>query len=216
MAGFGSSGVLSLMYVAAVAGVGVGVAEDGVAVGPPDVGVVVGVEGAAVTRGTTPVESSWKLLSEPLQIDQLERSPLGFRWLGMTAPICAVSPTPPANAGTEGAAKKLALRLKSRIDSRAAWSDVRSVAAKSFPPLLVAMQFRAGKNVGSEFNPTTYTGMPLTRTLGSIALAAARLPAMLSGSRTCPRSPAGPFPVKPPTQGSDEHSSWPSVTYTMM
>ena len=73
----------------------------------------------------------------------------------MTAPIWAVSPRPPAKAGTEGAAKKLALRLKSRIDSRAPCSDVRSVAAKSLPPLLVAMQFRAGKNAGSEFRPTT-------------------------------------------------------------
>ncbi len=136
-------------------GVGVGVPTAGVAVGPPGVSVGVAVAGTPVTSGTRPLLSRWKLLSAPLQIDQFERSPLGFRWLGMTAPSCAVSPAPPAKAGTDGEAKKLALRLKSRIDSRAPCSVVRSVAAKTFPPLLVAMQFRAGKNDGSLLRPTT-------------------------------------------------------------
>lgn len=122
---------------------------------PTGVAVVTGVVAPAVTTGRKPLASSWKLFRAPLHTDQLERSPLGLRWLGMTAPSWTVSPRPPAKAGTDGAAKKFALRLKSRIDSRAPWSDVRSVAAKSLPPLLVAMQFRAGKNAGSEFSPTT-------------------------------------------------------------
>src|SRR5690242_11579726 len=155
-------------------GVGVGVPTGGVALGP-----LVGVVGGAVTVGRNPFESSWKLLSEPLHTDQLERSLFGFRWLGMTAPTWAVSPRPPEKPGTAGDAKKFALRLKSRIDSRAPCSDVRSVAANSLPPLLVAMQFSAGKKDGSEFRPTTKTGMPLTRTLGSIAFAAARRPGEL-------------------------------------
>src|SRR4029453_13819090 len=127
-----------------------------------------------------PLEWSWKLLTEPLQMDQLERSPLGFRWLGMTAAICAVSPMPPENAGMAGAAKKFALPLKSRSDSGAPWGGVRSVAAKSLPPVFVAMQFRAGKKLGSEFRPTTKTGMPVTRMLGSVELAMARAPDELS------------------------------------
>ena len=139
-----------------------------------------------------------------------------LRWLGMTAPIWAVSPRPPAKAGTDGDAKKFALPRKSRIDSRAPCSVVRSVAAKSWPPLFVAMQFSAGKNAGFVFSPTTYTGTPFTRTLGSIAFAAARRPGELSGSTTSPRSPAGPLPVGPPAHGSDPASSWPSVTNTMM
>ena len=85
--------------------------------------------------------SRWKLFRAPLQMAQLERSPLGFKWLGMTAAIWAESPKPPAYAGTAGAAKKLALRLKSRIDSRAPCSDVRSVAAH---PLLVAALLAGG------------------------------------------------------------------------
>src|SRR4029079_6320417 len=133
---------------------------------------------------------------------QLESSPFGLRWLGMTDPIWAVSPTPPEKAGTDGDAKNVAFCLKFRIDSSAAWSVVRSVAAKSWPPLFVAMQLSAVDVVASLSRPTTKTGTPWVRTLGSAAFAAARRPGALSGSSTPPRSFDGPKPVGPPPHGS--------------
>ena len=62
----------------------------------------------------------------------------------MTAPIWAESPKPLANAGTEGAAKKLAVRFRSRIDRSLSRSWSRSVAEKTSPPLLSAMHWSAG------------------------------------------------------------------------
>jgi hypothetical protein len=51
------------------------------------------------------------------------------RWLGTTAPICAASPDPPVNAGTAGAAKTLAWRLKFRAESMAFFRPCRSFAS---------------------------------------------------------------------------------------
>jgi hypothetical protein len=178
-----------------------------------------GVAGAPVTTGIWPFESSWKLLSEPLQTDQDDSEPFSFRWLGMTAPICAVSPMPPANAGTAGDAKKFALRLKSRMNWSCEASVARSVAWKYWPPERSAMHCRVALKVGSCVSATTYTGTPLVLTFGSSDAASARRPAALSGSRTSPRSPAGPFPlIVPPEQiaASAPHSSLPSVMYTTM
>src|SRR5436190_6751458 len=160
-------------------------------------------------------ESSFRLLSDPFQIDHRDALPSSFVWLGITAPSCAESENPPANAGTAGATRLLAVRLNSRMLWRAATMLARSFAANTCPPLLSAMHFRRG-SFGLVFIAITYTGTPVRRIDGSAAFAAARAPAGFSGSTTAPRSPEGPLPVGPPTHGFEKHSSSPSVRKTTM
>jgi hypothetical protein len=60
-----------------------------------------------------------------------------------------VSPTPPANAGTDGDAKMFAPCLKPMIDCRASTMPGRSAAGNSVPPLLSAMHFKGANVDGS-------------------------------------------------------------------
>ena len=175
--------------------------------------------GPAVTTGIKPLASSWKLLSVPLQTDQLERSPFSIEMArDDRADLGRVAEAAGEGRDARATRRSSRSRLKSRIDSRAPCSDVRSVAAKSLPPLLVgdAVQGREERRVRVQSDDVDRDALDADARIDR-RWRPRGAPGTLSGRSTSPRSPAGPRPG----QAADarirsQHSSWPSVTNTMM
>ena len=218
LAGFESSGSDSSMNVPVLpgTGVGVGVPTTGVAVGPPGVGVSLGVAGGAVTVGRKPPESSWKLLSEPLQIDPAREVAVRVQMArDDRADLSGVAQAAGERRdGGRGEEVRVALEVEDRLEGGLQRSAVGRREELAAGVGRDAVQGREEARVGVQADHEHRdSGDP---TLGSAAWASVRGPGTLSGSATWPRSPDGPSPVVPPTHGSEEHSSWPSVTYTTM
>ena len=196
-------------------GVGVGVDTTGVAVGPP--GRRHGASpsaAAAVTTGIRPFGVQLEGLERAAPDRPAREVAIGILVAGNDrADHARVSPSPPAKAGTAGAAKKLALRLKFRMRL-----EGRSRASPGRTPGRACRRCcrRCSCRVEEESRVRAHADDVHRNSVGREC----------SDRRVCAtaRAPAGQLRAaqieteagRPPGHGSEEHSSWPSVTNTMM